>query len=231
MDAMKIANSTPMWVACGLAVLLVMIQSIVFTRQAYKAGPKVGLTNTQLKKAVKSSALTAIGPSLVVLSGMLSLLITVGGPMAWMRLSFIGSVMFESIAAGIGTSTVGVQLGVDPMTETALTMAVWTMIVGSIGWIIIGTFSADKMDRVQSKISGGNPAKLAVISSAAIVGLFAGMTAQKLVTMNKNALACILGAGFMALLMYISDKKNIAWLKDWNLTIAIFASLLITALI
>ncbi len=231
MNAMEIANSPAMWIACGLAVLLVIIQAVIFTRQAYKAGPKVGLTNTQLKKAVKSSALTAIGPSLVVLSGMLSLLITVGGPMAWMRLSFIGSVMFESIAAGIGTSTVGVELGVDPMTGSALTMAVWTMIIGSIGWIIIGTFSADKMDKVQSKISGGDPAKLAMISSAAIVGLFAGMTAQKLVTLNKNALACVLGGGIMAFLMYLSEKKNIAWLKDWNLTISIFAALMITALV
>ncbi len=231
MNAMEIANSIPMWIACGVAVLLVIIQAVIFTRQAYKAGPKVGLTDHQLKKAVKSSALTAIGPSLVVLSGMLSLLITVGGPMAWMRLSFIGSVMFESVAAGIGTSTVGVQLGVDPMTETALTMAVWTMIIGSVGWIIIGTFSADKMDKLQEKVSGGNPAKLALISSAAIVGLFAGMTAQKLVTLNKNALACVLGAGIMAVLMYLSDKKNITWLKDWNLTIAIFAALIITALV
>ena len=231
MKPMEIANSVPMWIACGIAVLLVIVQAAIFTRQAYRAGPKVGLTDQQLKKAVKSSALTAIGPSLVVLSGMLSLLITVGGPMAWMRLSFIGSVMFESVAAGIGTGTVGVELGVDPMTAEALTMAVWTMIVGSVGWIIIGTFSADKMDRVQAKVSGGNPAKLAMISSAAIVGLFAGMTAQKLVTLNKNALACVLGAGIMGGLMYLSDKKKIAWLKDWNLTIAIFTALIITALI
>ena len=57
-----------------------------------------------------SSAITSIGPSIVILSGLLSLLITVGGPMAWMRLSMIGSVMFESMAAGFGTSSVGVQL-------------------------------------------------------------------------------------------------------------------------
>jgi len=145
MDAMAIANSLPMWIACGCAVLLVVAQAVIFTRKAFKAGPKVGLTDEQMKKAVKSSALTSIGPSIVILSGMLSLLISVGGPMAWMRLSFIGSVMFESIAAGIGTGSVGVQLGVDELTPLALTMAVWTMILGSIGWIIFSTFSADKI--------------------------------------------------------------------------------------
>ena len=107
MDALQIANSLPMWIACGLAVGLVVVQAAVFAKNAWSAGKKMGITEKQMKSAVKSSAITSIGPSIVILSGMLSLLISVGGPMAWMRLSLIGSVMFESIAAGIGTSSVG----------------------------------------------------------------------------------------------------------------------------
>ena len=157
MNAMQIANSMPMWIACGIAVVLVIAQAAIFVKKAFEAGPKVGLTKEQMSKAVKSSALTSIGPSIVILSGMLSLLISVGGPMAWMRLSFIGSVMFESIAAGIGTGSVGVALGVDELTPLALTMAVWTMILGSIGWIIFSTFAADKMDKVQKKCPAATP--------------------------------------------------------------------------
>lgn len=120
MDAMNIANSVPMWIACGIAVCLVLAQAVIFAVKAYKAGPKIGLNKKQMNKALKSSAITSIGPSVVVLSGMLSLLITVGGPVAWMRLSMIGSVMFESIAAGIGTQNVGVTLGTDTMTPRGL---------------------------------------------------------------------------------------------------------------
>ena len=149
MDALQIANSLPMWIACGLAVGLVVVQAAVFAKNAWSAGKKMGITEKQMKSAVKSSAITSIGPSIVILSGMLSLLISVGGPMAWMRLSLIGSVMFESIAAGIGTSSVGVQLGADALTPEALTMAVWAMILGSIGWVVFATFSADKMEKVQ----------------------------------------------------------------------------------
>lgn len=93
MDVMKLANSLPMWIACGIPVVFVMIQALLFAREAYRSGEKVGLTKTQMNKAIKSSAVTSIGPSIVVLSGMLSLLVTVGGPVGWMRLSMIGSVM------------------------------------------------------------------------------------------------------------------------------------------
>lgn len=92
MKVMEIANSLPMWIACGFAVALVLAQAVIFAVNAYKAGSKVGLTEQQMKGAIKSSAITSIGPSIVILSGMLSLLVSVGAPMAWMRLSFIGSV-------------------------------------------------------------------------------------------------------------------------------------------
>lgn len=231
MDALKIANSLPMWIACGLAVALVLIQALIFAKGAYSAGKKMGITDKQMKSAIKSSAITSIGPSIVILSGMLSLLISVGGPMAWMRLSLIGSVMFESIAAGIGTSSVGVQLGADTLTLEALTMAVWAMILGSIGWVIFATFSADKMEKVQEKLAGGDPKKLMVIATAAIIGAFSAMSAQHIVKLNKNSIACVLGAAIMGILMTVSEKKDIKWLKEWNLTIAILASLLITVLI
>lgn len=231
MEALKIANSLPMWLACGGAVLLVILQAVIFAKNAYGAGQKIGLTEKQMKGAIRSSAITSIGPSIVILSGMLSLLITVGGPMAWMRLSLIGSVMFESIAAGFGTSAVGVQLGADELTPLALDMAVWTMILGSIGWVIFATISASRMDKVQNKIAGNNPAKLTAISGAAILGAFSAMSSQHLVKLNKNSVACVLGALLMGGLVILADKKEIKWLKEWNLTIAILGGMIITALL
>ena len=231
MEALQIANSLPMWLACGVAVVLVIAQALIFIKKAMDAAPKVGLTKEEVNKAVKSSALTSIGPSIVVLSGMLSLLVTVGGPMAWMRLSFIGSVMFESIAAGIGTGSVGVQLGVDELTPLALTMAVWTMIIGSVGWIIFSTFAADKMDKIQAKLAGSNPAGLTIISSGAIIGVFAAMVGQKLVALDKNALATVLGAALMFVMMQLTKSEKYAKLREWNLTIAILVAMIITAII
>ncbi|MCD8089249.1 MAG: DUF5058 family protein [Clostridiales bacterium] len=227
-DAMEIANSIPMWIACGIAVCLVLLQAVIFAVKAYKAGPKVGLSEKQMKKALKSSAITSIGPSVVVLSGMLSLLITVGGPVAWMRLSMIGSVMFESIAAGIGTNTVGVTLGTDTMTPEALGMAVWTMVLCSVGWVIFATFSANRMDKIQTKLSGGDAVVLVGISTAAVIGVFSAMSSQHLVKLNGYTLSCILGGAIMFIMIKISEK--IPAVREWNLTISILAAMIITSI-
>lgn len=247
MDAMKIANSAPMWIAAGIAVAIVVVQALVFAVKSYKAGKEMGITEKQMKNAMKSSAITSIGPSIVILSSMLALLITVGAPVAWMRLSMIGSVMFESLAAGIGTNTIGVELGVDEMTPLALSMAVWTMVLCSIGWVIFATISASRMEKVQNKLSGGDPKKLISISTAAVIGVFCAMSAQHLIKAlfgiseegatilqfnpNKNAIACILGGVIMFIMVNVSNKVQIKGLKEWNLAIAIFGSMIITALL
>ena len=188
MDAMQIANSLPMWIACGIPVVFVVVQAVLFLKGALRAGKEVGLSQEQMKTAMKSSAITSIGPSIVVLSGMLALLVTVGAPMGWMRLSLIGSVMFESIAAGLGTAAVGVTLGTDAMTPEALTMAVWTMILCSIGWILFATFSASRMDKIEHKLSKGNAGTLTMIASCAIIGVFAAMSASGSTLDEKGAL-------------------------------------------
>ena len=247
MDIMSIANGPLMWIACGIPVIFVVLQAVLFLRSSSVAADELGITKEQKKEAIRSSAITSIGPSIVVLSGMLSLLVTMGGPVGWMRLSMIGSVMFEGIAAGIGTSSVGVTLGTDPMTGEAFTVALWTMILCSIGWVIFATFSANKMDKIQTKLSGGSKGKLMTIASCAIIGVFSAMCAQHLSkpvylslqqaeaealgAAGKNFLSCILGCVIMFILIKLAEKKDIGWLKEWALTITILSAMIITALV
>ena len=89
-------------------------------------------------------------------------------------------------------------------------MAVWTMILGSIGWIIFATISASRMDKVQHKISGGDPAKLMAISSAAIIGAFSSMSSSHLIKLNKNSVACVLWSCIYGNTFNHFRKKNIS---------------------
>lgn len=231
MDYLKIANSLPMWIAAGLAIALALFQAFIFAKKSYSTGKEIGLTEGQMKSAMKSSFITSLGPSVVILTGLLSLLVTVGGPMAWMRLSFIGSVMFEMMAAGFGTEAVGVKMGIDPMTNIAFANAVWTMILGSIGWIVFATLTADKMEKVQTKFSKGDKGMLGIISIAAMLGSFGSLVSGHLLSMSANTIAALAGGAIILALIPIADKKNIKWLKEWALTIALFGGMLIAALV
>ena len=166
MDAMKIANSIPMWIACGIPVILVIAQALIFAKKSYSAGKKIGLTEKQMKNAIKSSAITSIGPSIVILVTMISLIVSMGAPVSWMRLSFIGSVNYEAMAAGFGAQAMGATL--ENLTPVAFACGVWTMICGSLGWLIFTLLFTDKMDKVNHLMSKGNSKMVPIISAGAM---------------------------------------------------------------
>lgn len=227
---LEIANSFWLWLATGAAVAVVFVQAFLFARKSYGEGLELGLTRQQMNDAIKSSAITALGPSFVVLSSMIALLVSVGGPMAWMRLSFIGSAQFEMMAMNFGTQAVGVTVGQDPMTLMAFASAVWTMTLGSIGWILVATFSADKMDRVQQKFSGNDTALMGVIATAAVLAAFGANSATHLVALNKNTVSCVAGGLIMLILGPLADRKNIKWLREWALFFALMGGMLVVVL-
>ncbi|WP_028307991.1 DUF5058 family protein [Desulfitibacter alkalitolerans] len=231
MDYLQIANSAPMWLAAGVAVSLVLFQAFIFAKKSYATGKEIGLTEDQMKSAMKSSFITSLGPCIVILTGLLALLVTVGGPMSWMRLSFIGSVMFELMAAGFGTEAVGVKMGIDPMTNVAFANAVWTMTLGSIGWIVFATLSASRMDKVQQKVSRGDKGLIKVISIAAMLGAFSSLVSGHIVALNNNTIAALAGGAIMLVLSPLADKNNIKWLKEWALAIALFGGMLVAVVL
>ncbi len=224
---LEIANSLWMWLATSLAVLVVLFQAFIFAKKSYSTGLQMGLTRVQMNDAMKSAAITAIGPSLVILSTMIALLVAIGGPMSWMRLSFIGSAAFEMMSASFGTQAVGVTIGSDPMTNVAFANAVWTMTLGSIGWIVFATLSADKMDKVQKKFAGSDNKLMGVIASGAVLAAFGANSATHLVALNKNTVACIAGGVIMLILATYANKNNIKWLKEWSLFFALFGGMFV----
>jgi len=221
-----IANSLWVWLAAGSAVAVVLAQAFLFARKSYSAGLDIGLTDAQMKDAIRSSVITSIGPSLVVLSAMIALLVSLGGPMAWMRLAFIGSAMFEMMAASLGMQAVNVTMGQDAVTEIAYANAVWTMTLGSIGWIIVATLSADKMDKVQKKFSGSDTMLMGVVATAAVLAAFGVNSATHIIALNKNSVSCLAGGAIMLVLSVIGDKKKIKWLGEWSLFFALMGGMM-----
>lgn len=232
MDYLQIANSVPLWIAAGLGVALVLFQSILFARKSISSGSEMGITGQQMRSAMKSSFITSIGPSVAILTALLVLMVSLGSPVAWMRLSFIGSMMFEMMAAGFGTGALGQTLGVDAIDNVAFANALWTMALGSIGWTLVSVLTADKMDKAQKRLTKGDPGLMKVISAAALVGAFGALLPPHLLSMNRNTVAALAGAGIMTVMILISKKHSSkTWLKEWSLAIALFGGMIVAALV
>ncbi len=230
MDHTEIANSLLLWFACGCGVALVIFQAAVMTRKSLKAGKKLGITDDQIKMAVKSSAVGSIGPSLAILAGMVSLLVAMGGPISWFRLSYIGAVAYELMAAGFGAEAMGVTLGGADFTATAFACGVWVMTLGSIGWVLFTALATPKLDKFRTVLAGGRKELIPVVSVAAMCGAFSYLTIDRVVRFDQQTIAAVAGFAIMAIFTAYNKKANKKWIREWSFCISMFAGMAISVI-
>ncbi|MDR1906593.1 MAG: DUF5058 family protein [Clostridiales bacterium] len=92
-------NTGPIYLIVGIVIATVCAQAIFFLVKAYREGLRIGMTKETLNKAVVSSAVFSVLPSTGILATMFGLIKYLGIPFSWLRLSVIGSLMYELTAA------------------------------------------------------------------------------------------------------------------------------------
>jgi hypothetical protein len=192
--------------------------------------PKIGITDAQMKSAMKSSLTSSIGPSFVILAGMVSLLVAMGGPISWFRLSYIGSVAYELMAAGFGAKAVGVTLGGSDMNAVAFACGVWTMTLGSLGWTLFTALATPKMDQFRTVLAGGRKEMIPAVSAGAMCGAFAYLSLDRVARFDSQTSAALAGFAIMCAFGVYNKKAQKKWIREWSFTISMFLGMFISLL-
>ena len=145
MTFMSIMNSFPLYILVIAGLLFVFALCLVTLKQARQRALELGLSKEEIMGVIKSSALFSIVPSLSVVVGLFSLQAILGVPWSWYRLSVIGSVSYELIAAdmaaiGAGYDSLAALVEVnDPNVAGAVMLAMSLGIIGGVvGCLFLG---------------------------------------------------------------------------------------------
>ncbi len=226
-----IANGPWLWAVTIFALVVVFGQAFLYLKKSWEACHELNIPKETLRKATKASCISAIGPSIVIVSTLLSLMVNVGAPTALMRLSYIGNVSFELQAASRAASVYGVDLTPEAMTPEILFVAIACMAFGCIGFLIVPIFFIKQMDKLKNMISGGNMTTMTAITGAAVLGAIAYYMADYTLALSAKTVAAYVGFIAMCALTIIKKKFNAAWISEWGLTIAMFSGMILAALV
>lgn len=231
MDYQLAANSWQMWASTIPVVLIVAVQSIVFVRKARQAAPIVGLSNEEANKAFRIGLTSAIGPALAVFVVMLGLMAAIGGPLAWQRLSIIGSAPAELTAATMAAQAQGLDLGGPGYGMINFANATWVMALNGGAWLMSTALLTDKFGKLNDKISGGDSRKVAVLGSGAMAGAFSYLFAnelKKIIVPDVNVQAAAVGGIAAGVAMIILQKmsKKMPVLIEHSLGLAMVAGMI-----
>ena len=227
---MEIANSPGMWVACSAIIVVVLVQAIRLTMIALHAGRQIGMNDSQMFAAIRSGFTTALVPSVAILLGLVVLIPSLGLPFPWMRLSVLGSIHYELIAAGVAAREMGLDNVIKDPSGVAFANAVWTMSLGIFFGLLIVAFFTPNIKQLKEKVAGGDENWMRVMTAAAFFGAVGYMVAQPVVKGGSSLVALIGGFVSMVLIGIIITVGRQNWVKEWALALAIIGGITSTGL-
>ena len=95
----------------GILVAVVLGQSIYFLVKALRHSKRLGMDQAKIKKTIKTAAIFTIAPAVAIVISIMTLSKKLGLPLPWLRLSVVGSMSYETIAANNALSAMGQSLG------------------------------------------------------------------------------------------------------------------------
>ena len=110
-------NHPVLFLLAGAVVLAVLGQSVYFLWKAMKRSREIGMDQTKLRKTIKTAAVFTVAPAVSIVISVITLAKSLGIPLPWLRLSVVGSLSYEAIAASNALGAMGLELGkVDELT-------------------------------------------------------------------------------------------------------------------
>lgn len=216
MDKTFSINHPLLLIVAGVIVAVVAAQSVFFLIRALKRAKELGFTNEKIKQICASSAIFSIAPAVAIGIGIITLSGTLGLALPWLRLSVVGSIVYELSAAETAAGAVGAKLG-EALTAQQFTTIAWTMTVGiAIGAVITPVFCKPLLNGV-SKIGTKDKAWGEHFMNAiffALIATFVGIGVSG-VTVDAEGLVTALVLVISAVVMIICGvlKKALKW--DW----------------
>ena len=105
------ANHPILFVLVGLIVAVVLGQSVYFLIKALKRSKELGMDQKKIGKTIKTAAIFTIAPAVAIVISIITLSNKLGLPLPWLRLSVVGSMSYETVAASNALQAMGQALG------------------------------------------------------------------------------------------------------------------------
>ncbi|NLZ27826.1 MAG: DUF5058 family protein [Firmicutes bacterium] len=230
-DYLEIANSSFLYKIGAFVVVFVLVQATIFLRAAWKEGERIGLDRKVMWNAVKSSAVFSVVPSLPILLSLMAMAPILGLPVPWIRLSVIGAVHYELMAADVGARSMGITgLGGEGFTAEVFANSIWVMTVGIIWGLLICIFFLKKylgkMGTVKQKDSEWGK----ILVTSLFFGLISGFVGEPLVKGGVPLATILSSAAIMVLLKLVIDRFKVEWLNNFALSFSMIGGMALAIL-
>ena len=142
-------NHPVLFVLVGIIIAVVLAQSVYFLIKSYNRAKEIGMDMTKINKTILTAAIFTIAPAISIVITILALSNSLGVALPWLRLSVVGSLSYETIAAANAASGMGTTLSAlaDGMTGSQFVTITIVMTISIMVGIWLVPVVGKKMQR------------------------------------------------------------------------------------
>jgi hypothetical protein len=229
MSFFEAANHWLIYALVIAGIIFVAGFCIVSMQKSWKRAIAKGWSHDKLMSLVKMTVSTTIVPSISIVIGVFSLVALLGIPWPWWRLSVVGSLTYETMAADMTVKAIGLDLTrLSEATARDFVMVMYVMSLGIMGGMFVSPFITKSIHLGSMKMKAGDKRWSAlggsifftVILSVFIVPIFLNFRTSGYIQM----LTFITGAAVTVALNRIAVGKR-AFLRSFILAISLILAM------
>ena len=227
-------NHPVLYILAGLIVAVVLAQSVYFLVKALKRSKQIGMDQTKIKKTIKTAAVFTIAPAVSIVISVITLSKTLGIPLPWLRLSVVGSLSYEAIAASNALSAMGLELGkVDALTAQQFVNITLVMTISILVGIWLVPVIGKKLLGGMSKLESRDKKWADIFQNAMFIGMIAAFLGYVFCDFSRlwtpgdynptSGLVpvCVMGASALVMVILGLAMRKWKWLGDYALPISL----------
>lgn len=224
MSLKEILNS-PIFYICviiGLAVIFAI--ALFFFLRARKRAIEMGVSKEEINSVIRGSVVFSIIPSISIIIGLISLTPLLGTPWPWFRLSVVGSLPYELVAADLSSESAGYESLADFAASTdvnALGAVLFVMSIAIMGGMIFNIFFLKPLHTGVMKAGTKDTPAVDLALSVLIIGMMSVFVPTYFMQSKISAIVLLISAAVTYLLTKLSKNEGMKWLGDYVMSFAL----------
>ena len=228
-------NHPILFLLAGILIAAVLGQSVYFLAKALKRSRQIGMDQVKIRKTIKTAAIFTIAPAVSIVISVIALSKTLGIPLPWLRLSVVGSLSYEAIAAGNALSAMGLELGkVDSLTAQQFVNITLVMTISILVGIWLVPVIGKKLLTGMTNLEAKDKKWSEIFQNAMFIGMIAaflgfvfcdfGMLWNPVEGIAPTAgliPVCVMGVSALVMVCLGIAMRKWKWLGDYALPISL----------
>ena len=225
-------NSPVLFVLAGVIIAAVLGQSVYFLVKAFRRGLELNMSKEKLMRIMISSAIFTIAPAVAIIISVITLSKDLGLPLPWLRLSVVGSLSYETIAAANAESAMGLTFGQAVSLNASQYVTIASVMTLSIMvgiWLV--PVVCKKMQGGMINLEKRDKKWADVLSNSMFIGMIAAFVGYVFCDVSTvlegdtsgliPVCVTLVSAAVMALSGLLVNKPKFKWVNDYALPVSL----------